>query len=164
MGRYILLVRMNYSKKDIITGFVIILIIVLGFYLYQNSKKQTIKTNKNTPVSVEYKKDFEDKFKLNMIDDSNTIELVDLTGGNSRGIASENEILVDADNPKDNYYYEAWLVDDNKTSSLGKLEMVKGGWLLKYSKNNLEAKKLIISLEKVDDGKIEKSILEGSFN
>lgn len=154
---------MKYTKKDVVTGFVIILLIIAGAYYYKK-----IRTPKSpvtpTPVSIEFKKDFEDNFKYDIPDNVNSIELKDVTGGDSRGIATDKEILVDANNPDENKYYEAWLEKDDKLVSLGKLQMAKGGWLLNYDKSKYEGyNKIIISLEKIDDNKIEEKILEGSF-
>lgn len=155
---------MNYSKKDVITGFVIILLIIVGVYLYQKNNNKVVPESITTPVSFEFKKDFADSFKIDIPVDATSVELKDVLGGDSRGIATETEILVDANNPTESKYYEAWLEKDDKLVSLGKLQMAKGGWLLNYDKSKYgEYKKIIVSLEKINDNKIETRILEGSF-
>lgn len=155
---------MNYSKKDIITGFVIIFLIIVGVYLYQKNKNKVVPESITTPVSLEFKKDFADSFKIDIPEDVNSIELKDISGGDSRGIATETEILIDADEPATNEHYEAWLEKDGKLVSLGKLQIAKGGWLLNYDKSKYgDYRKIIISLEKINDNKIETRILEGSF-
>jgi hypothetical protein len=155
---------MNYSKKDVITGFVIILLIIVGVYLYQKNKNKVVPESISTPVSFEFKKEFSDTFKIDIPEDVNSVELKDISGGDSRGIATETEILVDANNPTESKYYEAWLEKDGMLVSMGKLQMAKGGWLLSYDKSKYEDyKKIIVSLEKINDNKIETRILEGSF-
>lgn len=155
---------MNFNRKDVVTGLIIILLIIGGAYLYKYLKKPRTQTPTPSPVSFEFKKDFSDSFKIDIPDNVSSIELRDVSGGDSRGIATENEILVDANNPDENKYYEAWLEKDDKLVSLGKLQMAKGGWLLNYDKSKYsDYKKIIISLEKTNDNKIEKKILEGSF-
>lgn len=155
---------MNYSKRDVIIGFIIIILIIAGAFYYKNLKTpKTLVTSK--PASVEFQKDFEDKFNFDIPDNADSIEVKDVSGGNGRGIATENEVLIDIDNPQVGYFYEGWLEkSDGSMISIGKLKMAKGGWLLEYDKNiQPEASKIVISLEKVNDKIIEKRILEGSF-
>lgn len=154
---------MNYNKKDIITGLVVILLVIGGVYLFKYLKKDKIESQTPSPVSYEFQKDFEDSFKLDIPDDVNSIELKDVTGGDSRGIATENEILVDANDPESGFY-QAWVEKDGTLTSLGKLTIAKGGWLIEYNlPNDMDGSKIVVSLENVNDDKIEKRILEGSF-
>lgn len=155
---------MNSSKKDIVTGLIIVLVILGGYLLYKK-----IKTPKSlsTPVpqQINFKDELENSFKFDIPDDVNTIELKDVSGGNARGIATTYEILVDIEDPASGYFYQGWLENNGKLISLGKLRVAKGGWLLEYdSAKYPEYKKIIISLEKVFDSLIEKRILEGLFN
>ncbi len=154
---------MNYNRKDIITGLVVILVIIGGVYLFRYLKKNKVVLPTSSPASYEFKKDFEDSFKLDIPDEVNSIELKDVTGGDSRGIATENEILVDANDPESGFY-QAWIEKDGVLTSLGKLTIAKGGWLIEYSMPNIvENSKVVVSLEINNDNKIEKRILEGSF-
>ena len=67
--------------------------------------------------------------------------------------------------PEAGFFYNAWLEKDGNVVSLGKLQAAKGGWLLEYDNIQYsDYKNIIISLEKVNDNKLEKRILEGSFN
>jgi hypothetical protein len=154
---------MKFNRKDVFTGFIVILFIVAGVYLYKYLKTPRPTSVTQTPVSYEFKKDFEDNFKLNIPDNVNSIELKDVVGGDSRGIATENEILVDANDPESGFY-QAWVEKDGVLTSLGKLITAKGGWLIEYRiPNGVENSKVIVSLEMVNDDKVEKRILEGSF-
>ena len=156
---------MNFSKRDILIGFIIIALIIFGASYYRKIKNPFNKaTSISTPISISFKDEFENNFKYDIPEDQNSIELKDVSGGDARGIATEKEILVDAADPSTGYYYEAWLIKDDQAVSLGKLQVAKGGWLLEYDKNkNSEYQKIIISLEKINDNKIETKILEGSF-
>lgn len=161
---------MNFNKRDVITGVVVILFVIGGVYLYKYFKNPQPTTTTQTPVSYEFQKDFDtesgylDSFLKNIPDNVNAIELMDVAGGDSRGIATENEILVDANEPENGFYYQAWIEKDGVLTLLGKLRTAKGGWLIEYSMPNLvENSKVIVSLEKNNDNKIEKRILEGSF-
>jgi hypothetical protein len=154
---------MNYSRRDVAIGFIIIILIVVGAFYYKKNKSPKLPIS-STP-SVEYQKDFEDKFKFDIPDNSNSIELKDVSGGDARGIATEKEILVDVNDPDVGYFYEGWLEKDNNLVSVGMLRVAKGGWLLEYDRSKYEGyKKLIISLEKLNDQKLEKKVLEGTFN
>lgn len=160
---------MNYNRKDIITGLVVILVIIGGVYLFKYLKKDKVVLSTSSPASYEFKKDFDtessylDSFLKNIPDNVNTIELKDISGGDSRGIATENEILVDANDPEPGFY-QAWTEKDGVLTSLGKLTIVKGGWLVEYRIPNIvENSKVVVSLEMNNDNKIEKRILEGSF-
>lgn len=150
--------------SNVVIGFVIIILIVAGAFYYRKTLRDK-KVSAPTPVSIEFKKDFADSFKIDIPSDVNTIELKDVSGGDSRGIATNREILIDANDPEKGFYYEAWLESSDKLVSLGKLQIAKGGWILSYDNSkNLDSTKVVISLEKINDNKIEKRILEGSFN
>lgn len=154
---------MNYSKKDIVMGFLIIAIIIGGFFIYKKYRNPKVQST-TSPVSVEYKNNFENNFKYDIPDNANTFELKDISGGNASGLATDNEVLVDADKLDNKSFYVAWLENDIAAVSLGKLVENKGGWILKYDKSKLnDAKRIIISLETNLDQTIEKKILEGSF-
>lgn len=161
---------MNYNRKDIVTGFIIVAVVVFGVLLFK--KLKTPKTLPSpTPQTISFKKELEDNFKFNIPDDVNTIELKDVSGGlpagkagNGRGIATPTEILADIEDPTIGYFYQGWLENNDRLISLGKLRTAKGGWLLEYDASKYpESKKIIVSLEKTFDSSIEKRILEGSF-
>ena len=155
---------MNHNRKDIITGLVVVLLIIGGVYLFKYLKKDKTVVSTSSPASYEFKKDFSDSFKINIPDDVSFIELKDISGGDSRGIATDSEILVDAADTDTGYYYEAWLESSDKLVSLGKLKVAKGGWLIEYDRSKYPTStKVVVSLEKLNDNKIEKRILEGSF-
>lgn len=153
---------MNYSKRDVVIGFIIILIIIGGAYLYKRSKIPKV-----LPVPtprIEFQKTLEDDFKYDIPDDVNTYELKDTSGGGGRGIATDKEVLVDIDDPSRGYFYQGWLEKSGSLVSLGKLQFSKGGWILEFDKTKLpDADKIIISLEKYFDNKIETKVFEGSF-
>lgn len=157
---------MQYSKKDIIIGFIIIVVVIIGAYTFKRIKNSKVTpASKPSPVSITFKKELEDNFKTNIPDNTNSIELKDISGGNGRGLATNKEILADIEDPTQGYFYEAWLENNGQLISLGKLQPVKGGWLLDYDGSKYPTyKNIIVTLENKFDNKIEKRILEGSFN
>lgn len=157
---------MQYSKKDIIIGFIIIAVVIIGAYAFKRIKTSKVTvTPKPSPVSITFKKELEDNFKFNIPENTNSIELKDISGGNGRGLATNKEILADIEDPIESHFYEGWLENNGQLISLGKLESAKGGWLLDYDGTKYPSyKNIIVSLEKKFDNNIEKKVLEGSFN
>jgi hypothetical protein len=157
---------MNYSKKDIVIGFIIIFIIFGSMYLFKNYRSKKVEIQGTpAPVSITYKNDFEKKFKYTIPEGVNSIELKDISGGDGMGLATDNEILADIKDPDSGSFYQAWLESNNgKVVLLGNLNISKGGWMIVYDKSKMpEAQKIIVSLEKRNDSIIETKILEGSF-
>ena len=154
---------MNYNRKDVVTGFIIVVVIVLGVLIFKKLKTPKVLPSP-TPQSISFREDLEDTFKFDIPENVNTIELKDISGGNGRGIATPSEVLVDIEDPATGYFYQGWLENGGNFISLGKLRVAKGGWLLEYDGSKYpEYKKIIISLEKSFDKNLEKPILEGSF-
>lgn len=156
---------MNYSRRDVLIGFAVIALIVIGVIVYrQNKANKAIQSP--TPVPINFENELEDSFKYDIPDNVNSIELKDVSGGNGRGIATEKEILADIEDPALGYYYEAWLQNSNgNLVSIGRLQVGKGGWLLMYDKSKYsDHNNIIVSLEKLNDSSIEKRVLEGTFN
>ncbi len=154
---------MKYTRRDVIIGFVIIAIIIAGALAIRKNRQAKLALNA-TPAPVSFQNELEDSFKYDIPDDTTTVELKDVAGGNSRGIATEKEILVDANDPQNGYFYQGWLQKGDTLVSVGKLQVAKGGWLLKFDKTMLpDAEKVVVSLETVNDSKLEAKILEGSF-
>lgn len=155
---------MNFSKKDVAIGFIIIAVAIGGAYLFKKWRTPKVSVTP-TPVSIGFQKELEDKFRIDIPDTENNTELKDVAGKNSRGIATDKEILADIEDPASGYFYQGWLEKNDLLVSLGKLQIAKGGWLLEFNKSKLpDAEKIIVSLENKFDDRIEKRILEGSFN
>lgn len=153
---------MNFNRKDVITGFLIIFVLIASYFIYKKVKTPKVLPT-STPVSVEYRQDFEDSFRIDLPEDENIIELKDVSGGDSRGVATKSEILVDANDPENGYFYQGWADIDGKLTSLGILTTAKGGWLLDFNSSLEGASRIIVSLETKLDDALEKKILEGSF-
>jgi hypothetical protein len=156
---------MNFNRKDVLIGLVIVAVVILGALLFRKLKTPKVLPTP-TPQTVNYKDELESIFNLTIPEDTNTINLKDVSGGNARGIATTNEVLVDIEDPADGYFYQGWIEnpDNGSLISLGKLRIAKGGWLLEYNgSKNPEYTKIIVSLEKIFDSKLETKILEGTF-
>lgn len=144
--------------KKIIIGFVALVLIIAGviFIIQRNSKE---KLNKNIPLqtpSVESK--LEAKFNgLKIPDDTEKIELKNVSSVGGMGIATKNEIFADLPELGKNEAYKVLLGNGTKTIFLGILKESKGGWILEYDLSKYTGFNKII----IANGT--KNILEGSF-
>ncbi len=155
---------MNLSKREVTVGFVVVVLVVFGLLYFFSFRKKDDISPTPPPPSIEYKQDFEREFKYDIPENTAYIELKSVTGGDERGLATKNEILVDTKDPEEGYFYQAWLEKDGDFISLGKLQIAKGGFILSFDSTKYpEYKKVVISKEKVLDKNLETKILEGSF-
>jgi hypothetical protein len=142
--------------KKILIYFVVI-VAVIALFLYFRSKKtvNTLPVIAPTPT-IEQK--IESKLKGFTIPiDAERIELKDVSGGDSFGIATRNEIMADLPEPTLGQYYQAYLEKEGKTVVLGRMEEGKGGWIVSYDSSKFPGyNKVIVMLGA-------KHILEGSF-
>jgi hypothetical protein len=143
--------------KYILTGFVALVIIIAGVLLI-STKGKIVKV----PVpsaSPSIQKQIESKFKgLTIPADTERIELKDVSGGSSMGIATKNEILADLPDLAKGQFYQVWLRNSSgKLVLIGTLKMEKGGWLLNYDLAEFPGYNNVIIMQGF------KHILEGSF-
>jgi len=142
--------------KKILIYFVVI-VAVIALFLYFRSKKtvNTLPVIAPTPT-IEQK--IESKLKgFTIPTDAERIELKDVSGGDSFGIATRNEIMADLPEPTLGQYYQAYLEKEGKTVVLGRMEEGKGGWIISYDSSRFPGYyKVIVMLGA-------KHILEGSF-
>lgn len=161
---------MKSSRKDVIIGLFLIVAIIGGFYLYKNLK---IPKALPTPTPSTTKSEIQGLFDYVIPEDLDSIELKDVSGGEGRGIATrkfENNlfthaVLTDLPDLTSNEFYEGWLTMGDKFISTGKLRIAKGGFLLEFNSatdySNYNG--VVITREKLNDGKPETHVLEGSF-
>lgn len=152
-------------RRDILIGVVILIVIAAVFYLVKsNQNTMKVPEASTEPTITQIEQNFKDKYNITIPDDVEKTSLVDVSGGNGSGIATRNEVLVDLPDPELSTFYQAWLEKDGKLISIGKMAMEKGGWLVRYNGAAYpDYNKVIVSLEKVFDSKIEQKVLEGSF-
>lgn len=164
----------NVNRRDIITGIIIIVLIVVAVLWFRNrSPKEVMAPSTQTQQKIEK------TFNLTIPEDVDTAELTDVSGGDGTGIATRkyekgtfsHMVLADLPDPMVGSFYEGWLVkgkmgDKNFTYiSTGKLKVAKGGFLLEFESpiNYSDYKGVVVTLEKVNDNSPETHILEGSF-
>lgn len=150
-------------RKDIIVG-LIILVAVAGIFYFFKNRTTSLKVEDTEPTITQIERSLEDKFNFIVPDDVEKTELKDVSGGSSQGIATRTEVLADLPDPDAGYFYQAWLENGEKLVSLGRMSMAKGGWLTSYNGDNYkDYNKVVVSLERYFDSKLEKRVLEGNF-
>lgn len=158
------------KARDVVIGFVVLVVLVGGGLLYKNAKKGKISVPAPTPNFQEV----ESKFPgLSVPANADKASLTDVSGGTGmgegiRGIENgmlSLTVLANLDSPKPGYFYQAWLVNGDSYISLGKMELAKGGYLVDFSSSKYysDYKKVVVTEEKVFDSTPETHILEGSF-
>ena len=133
------------------------MVIIVAGVLWISKKAKTVKSPVSSPTpSIEQQ--IETKFKgLVIPDDSEKIELKDVSGGSGIGIATKSEILADLPDLANGKFYQVWLSKDSKNILLGHLTKAKGGYLLNYDLTKFPGYNKVI----VTSGSTH--ILEGSF-
>jgi hypothetical protein len=168
---------MSGDKREILIGFVVILVLALGIFFWRRSKTN-LKVPEATPTpSVQNQ--IESKFNVQIPENVDKAELKDVSGGASGAVVTRKydkglfsfTLLANLPDLADREFYEGWLTkgksgdSDYSLISLGKLRIAKGGYLLEFqsSKDYSGYNRAIVTREQVNDTKPEKTILEGSF-
>ncbi len=156
------------NRRDIVIGLVVLVVLAAIIYLVRRPQEQL---ELQTTPSVE--EQLEESFNLQLPDDVEKLDLSDVSGGNSSGIATrKNEsgvythtVLADLPDPQAGKFYEGWLVMGEKVVSTGKFMIAKGGYLLEYesSTDYTDYNMVVVTLEQKDDKTPEVHILEGTF-
>lgn len=166
------------EKRDIAIGLGVVALVILGIFLWSRGEKAP-QIPPSPTISPEDR--LERSFKYDIPEDHEKVALKDVSGGNGSGLATRNYekgvfthvVLADLPDPTPpaGGFYEGWLTrgkpgDANFAYfSSGKMRIAKGGYLLEFQANKdySDHKGVVITLEKIDDKKPEKHILEGSF-
>ena len=134
------------KTRDIVIGLVILVLIVTAV-IYKKNKATGLQVPLPTPT-VEQR--ISDTFNgLTIPDGAERVELKDISGGDSFGIATRTEVLADLPEPETGSFYQVWV--DGK--AMGAMRVAKGGWLFE---GKIDGQKVQVKLG-------EKTILEGSF-
>jgi hypothetical protein len=165
------------KKRDLVIGVIILAVLALVIYFWQAKKPKLSVPEEPSPTSTE--ESFETKFNITIPEDVEKTNLIDITGGNSEGLATRkydngtfmHSVLADLPDPDGNNFYEGWLVrgkpgeNDFDFISTGKMKVAKGGWVLNFdsSTDYTDYEGVVITLETVFDDTPEEHILEGSF-
>lgn len=160
-------------SRDIVIGLIILAVVAGAIVLLRRTRAP----EPLPPPSIEEK--IEKSFNFAIPEDVERADLTDVTGGTGSGLATRkyengrftHAVLVDLPDPAPGTFYEGWLVRGKEGDanfafiSTGRMRVAKGGYILEFesSRDYSDHKGIVVTLEKVDDKKPEKHILEGSF-
>ncbi len=157
-------------KKDIVTGFIILVILALVTVFYRKSQVPSIT---DVEKLQEKESQIEGVFNIEIPEDLEKAVLEDVSGGISSGIATRDfkggkyihTVLADLSDPEGKMFYEGWLTKGDDFISTGKMRIAKGGYILEFGSaiDYSDYDGVVITLEKIFDNNPEKHILEGSF-
>jgi len=143
--------------RDVLTVFIVILVIVAAVLLVKNRAKIAQKVSPTPTPSIQQQ--IKNKFSNLIIPQGEpNIDLKDVSGGAGMGIATKNEILADLPDLAKGQVYQGYLENSlGKIVLLGALKSEKGGWILNYDSSKYPGyNKIIVAVGT-------KHILEGSF-
>lgn len=163
--------------RDIIIGAIVLIVLISGVLIIRRARNRSAVLPTSTPTIAErVQKSFNG---LIIPSDRENVDLNDVTGGEGIGVASRKysggtfslTIMADLPEPKSRYFYQGWIIrgnlGDNDFSyvSVGSLRLAKGGFIADFSsaKDYSDFKKVVVTLEKVNDATPEGNVLEGSF-
>lgn len=145
------------KSRDILVGLLVLVVLITGVLWVRKARTDKALKLQTTPTTEEkISRSFNN---LQIPEDVKKVELNDVSGGDGFGIATSDMVLADLPDPQQGYFYQVWLEKNGKLISLGKMRVAKGGWILE---GNISGR-VIVSLEKVFDQKLETRVLEGSF-
>jgi hypothetical protein len=157
------------NRKDIVIGLAILALLAAIVFWVRRPKTNSLQLPQ--PTSVEQQ--MEEKFNLQIPENLEKAELSDISGGTSSGIATREykdgkftlTVLADLPDLSGGKFYQAWLINGDKTISAGQLTFAKGGYLLNFSSNTdySSYNSVVITSENKLDIIPETHVLEGSF-
>ncbi len=145
------------KTRDILVGFVVLVMIISGVLWVKKTRNARLNPPLPTP-NIEEK--VTKMFNFDIPEGAPKAELNDVSGGNGSAIATRDAVLADLPEAPIGFFYQVWVEKDSKLVSLGKMRSAKGGFLFD---GNINGDRVIVSLEKSFDSKLETKILEGSF-
>ena len=167
---------MDKKNRDIVIGAIVIVILVflVGYFVRKGRNKAA---EPQPTSSAEAVREIEDKFKIDIPENAEMLELKNLTQDSISALAARSKtdsmynisVLADLPDPKPGSQYSAWLLKDTKDKEfvkLGNLRIAKGGYLIDYqSKTDYsDYNMVLISEETKNDATIETKLLEGTFD
>jgi hypothetical protein len=144
--------------RDIFIGLIVIAILVGGVLWLRKSR---IDRQKELTITPTVEEKISETFNgLEVPKDVEKVELNDTSGGDGFGIATRDMVLVDLPDLEGGYFYQVWVENNGALTSLGKMQMAKGGYLFE---GRIDGDGVVVSKEKVFDNKVEMKLLEGAF-
>ena len=148
------------KMRNLVIGFIFLVGIVAAILIIKGKAKVNSLVVPTAPtVTPSIQQKLQSKFQNLIIPTGgDQIDLTDVSGGSSMGIATRNEIIADLPTLTKGQFYQAYLANTSgKTVLLGTLVNKKGGWILDYDSSKFPGYEKILILQGSTH------ILEGSF-
>ena len=145
------------KTRDIVIGFVFLVILIAGIlWIFKVKNKKNVSLPLPTPnISEQIKNAFPN---LDIPDGVEKVNLHDVTGGSSVGIATRTEVIANLPEPSNGLKYQILLENsEGETINIGSMRISKSGYLLEYTSSKFPGyNKVIVVLGTT-------RVLEGSF-
>ena len=169
------------QRQRLFGAFIVLLVIVgLVLFLRSGEEKEKGEVGEGEGVRIEdVVSELSSQLGVTVPEDVERTSLRDVSGGEASGLATRKHedgrfthtILAALPDLQAGTFYEGWLVrgsegDENfSVLSTGKLRVSKGGYLLEFSSDQdlRDHSQVVVTVERIDDGKPETHILEGNF-
>jgi len=143
------------KSRDIVIGFIFLVILIAGvLWIFKSKNKKIVNTPLPTPDIVQR---IDNAFP-NIPNGVERANLSDVTGGNSLGVATRTEVVANLPELTNGEHYNVLIENSSGNSiNLGNMRISKSGYILEYSSSRYQ------SYNKVIVNKGNTHILEGSF-
>lgn len=123
------------KSRDVVVGFIIIVILITSVLLVKKAKVDKFNITPVQTPSIETR--IKNTFNGIIIpDDTDKIELSDISGGESYGIVTKTEILANLPELSEGKFYSVTLTKNEDLIKLGNMRKAKGGFVLEYNFSN----------------------------
>ncbi|MBI3954618.1 hypothetical protein HY333_01095 [Candidatus Collierbacteria bacterium] len=159
--------------KRAIAGLVIVVLLLSGFYWTGKARQSKIaQDTEEAPTKINF--EMEEKFKgrgIELSDSAERIELIAVGEAEGTGwLAVEEEgdvnkyyLLADLEVPEAGFY-QVWLEGETGWLRQERLVLAKGGWMSSFDVRDGDTfRKIMVSLERLDDNLPEKVILSADL-
>lgn len=161
-------------------GIIAALVVIGGLFMFlRNGGREEFELGEGGEVNLEeVTSELSQKLGVSVAEDVERTSLRDLADLGASALATRSysdgrfvhTVLAALPDPEEGKY-QGWLVkgsegeEDYSVVSTGDLKKSKGGYLLEFSSdsNFSDHRQVLVTVEKVDDGQPEESVLEGSF-
>ena len=143
--------------KRVIIAFLVLVLLIAGIlYFFKKNKTPATSYIQEKTSSVEER--IKGKIKgITIPDDENTIELINVSGGEGMGILTETGVYADLPELGNGELYKVYMIDGTSKVLIGRLSSVKGGFILEFDLSKYKNYKQIIIMNG------DETILTGSF-
>ena len=122
-------------SRDVVIGFIVIVVLISVVLLVKKARVDKFYVTPVQTPSIEAR--IKDTFNGIIIsDDTDRVELSDISGGESYGIATKTEILANLPELPEGKFYSVTLTKNEDLIKLGNMRKAKGGFVLEYNFSN----------------------------